>query len=75
MTTMAAPKRRPGRPPKPKHELSRKETVLALKGSEEFRAWLEGLAAHMRLPLSIVMEHALVVYAKQEGYDPEPPKR
>ncbi len=76
MQPMAPARKRPKRmePPAP-HDAGKKRSLLGIKGSEEFATWLDGLATHTRLPLSILVEHALIAYAKQVGYDPTPPER
>ena len=52
-----------------------RKTVLTIKGTDEWRAWLEGLGEHLRTPTSTVVDHALVRYAKEVGYIKEAPKR
>lgn len=52
-----------------------RKTVLTIKGTDEWRSWLEGLADHLRTPTSTVVDHALVDYARARGYDREAPKR
>lgn len=49
-------------------------TVIALKGSREWKKWLDGFAGHCRLGLADTMEQSLVYYAKERGYE-TPPKR
>lgn len=49
--------------------------ILSLRGVKPFAAWLKGLSDHARMPLSSVIEHALIDYAKSIGYDSEPPRR
>jgi hypothetical protein len=49
-------------------------TVLAIKGSAEWKSWLDGFSSHCRLGLSDTIEQSLVHYAEERGY-PEPPKR
>lgn len=70
-------KKKPG----PKPELGGPETwkkkplILNLRGSEEFKAWLQDLAAADRQSVSGVVERALVHYAKGIGFTKEAPER
>ena len=52
-----------------------RKTVLTIKGTDEWRVWLEGLGDFLRTPTSTVVDHALVKYAKEVGYTREAPKR
>ena len=52
----------------------RRETVIAIKGSAEWKSWLDEFSLHCRLGLSDTIEQSLVYYAEERGY-PEPPKR
>lgn len=52
-----------------------RRTVLTIKGTDEWRLWLEGLGEHLRTPTSTIVDHALVRYAKEMGYIAEAPKR
>jgi hypothetical protein len=53
----------------------RRRTVLTIKGSEEWKAWLERFAEFLRTPASTVVDHALVRYAKEAGFKDEAPMR
>jgi hypothetical protein len=64
-------RRRPGRP---KREGPARETVIALKGSTEWKAWLDGFAEHCRLGLADTVEQSLLWYAKERSFR-GPPKR
>jgi hypothetical protein len=64
-------RRRPGRP---KGKGPARETVVALKGSLEWKAWLDGFAGHCRLGLADTIEQSLLCYAQFRIYD-GPPKR
>jgi hypothetical protein len=69
---MAEPKgRKPGRP---RGAVPARETVVALKGSPEWKAWLDGFSSHCRLGLADTIEQSLVYYAQERGYR-RPPKR
>lgn len=61
----------PEAPPAP----VRRGTVLTIKGTEEWKGWLGGLSDHLRIPTSTIVDLALVKFAKENGYEPEAPKR
>lgn len=64
------------RPPKRKGPAPpTRNTVLTIKGTEEWKAWLNGLCDHVRIPASTIVDLALVRYAKEVGYTREAPKR
>jgi hypothetical protein len=52
-----------------------KKPIASFRGTEEFAAWFEGLANHVHLPASVLIEHALRQYAERQGYKPPAPKR
>jgi hypothetical protein len=51
-----------------------RETVVTLKGSPEWKAWLDGFAGHCRLGLAATIDQSLLSYARQRSYG-GPPKR
>jgi hypothetical protein len=51
-----------------------RETVVALKGSPEWKTWLDGFAVHCRLGLADTIEQSLMCYADARGFH-GPPKR
>jgi hypothetical protein len=69
---MVEPKR--GNPGRPKRSGPIRETVVAMKGSAEWKAWLDGFAGHCRLGLADTIEQSLLCYAKERDYG-VPPKR
>ena len=69
---MPIPKRR--KPGRPKGAGPLRETVVALRGSPEWKSWLDEFSGHCRLGLSDTIEQALIVYARERGYR-RPPKR
>jgi hypothetical protein len=69
---MSKPERR--RPGRPRRAAPRRETVVAIKGSMEWKSWLDGFSSHCRLGLSDTIEQSLVYYAEERGYS-DPPKR
>ena len=64
-------RRKPGRP---KREGPARETVVALKGSAEWKAWLDDFADHCRLGLADTVEQSLLFYAKERNFR-GPPNR
>jgi hypothetical protein len=52
-----------------------RRTVLTIKGTDEWKAWLDALADHLRTPASTIVDHSLVRYAKEVGFTKPPPKR
>jgi hypothetical protein len=48
--------------------------VVALKGSAEWKTWLDGFAVHCRLGLADTIEQSLIGYAKTREFG-GPPKR
>lgn len=52
-----------------------RRVIASFKGSDAFEAWMDRLMKHARLPVSTLLEHALIDYAKAHGFDEEPPER
>lgn len=52
-----------------------RRVVLQMKGTDEWKGWLERLASFLRTPTSTLVDHALVQYAKEKGFDEHPPQR
>lgn len=75
MPKMAEPKKRQPAGGRPKGPRAPRKVIVAFKGYEEFDDWLRGLANDQRLPVSVLIEHAVIAYAKQAGYKPEAPER
>lgn len=73
MLTMAEPKKRKPVRGRPKGEKAPRKIIVTFKGYEEFDMWLSRLAAFKRLPVSVLIEHAVIEYAeKHEFTDPAP---
>jgi hypothetical protein len=53
----------------------RKTIAVTIKGSPEWKDWIDGLARHCRLDVAKVIDLAVVQFAKGEGYNPEAPER
>ncbi len=69
---MVKPKRKSSGRPKGAEPV--RGTVVALKGSLEWKAWLDSFSGHCRLGLADTIEQSLVYYALERGYR-GPPKR
>jgi hypothetical protein len=72
VATMTEKKRR--KPGRPKGTGPVRETVISLKGTPEWKEWLDGFAEHCRLGIADTIEQSLIVYAKEREYG-TPPKR
>lgn len=71
--TKAAPARAKSTPvPDPTPQ--RQKNVLALKGTEEWKTWLDGFATRKGMPVTVLVDHALRELAKRDGYG-DPPSR
>jgi hypothetical protein len=75
VSTMAKKKVTKAKPTEPEPPLGPRRTVLTIKGTDEWREWLEGLSDFLRTPTSTIVDHALVRYAKEMGYQQPAPKR
>lgn len=52
-----------------------RKNVVSIRGTERWRTWLMGLAAHRRLKAADVIDQALIEYAERHGYnEPAPPR-
>lgn len=54
---------------------ARRPMALAIKGSAEWKAWLERGAKKCRLSVSTLVDLAVAEYLKAHGFDEEPPER
>lgn len=63
-----------GRPKKHADDSTRQKNLLTIRGSDEWKAWLDGLAAKQRVPVTVLIDLALTELAKVVEY-PEPPPR
>lgn len=55
-------------------QTARQKNVLAVRGTEQWKEWLDGFAASKGMPVTVLVDHALRELAKREGY-PAPPTR
>jgi hypothetical protein len=60
----------------PSPKKSKAQTIaVTLRGSKEWKAWLEALAKHARLDVAKVIDRAVIDFAKKEGFSDPPPDR
>lgn len=64
-------KPKPGPPVDP----DRKPMALQIRGSTEWKSWVDRLATFEALPLASLVERALRQYARGVNFTDEPPKR
>jgi hypothetical protein len=53
---------------------ARQKNVLALRGTDEWKEWLDGFATRKGMPVTVLVDHALRELAKRDGYQ-DPPSR
>jgi hypothetical protein len=53
----------------------RQPTAITIRGSKQWRAWLERGAEHCRTDTSKLMDIAVAHYLKAQGFDEPPPRR
>lgn len=74
--TMATPKApKTGKRGRPKVDRPSKRPGISLKGSEQWLEWIRGLADHMDMPATVVIDQALKAYARANDYKKEFPGR
>jgi hypothetical protein len=49
--------------------------AVTLRGSPDWKVWLEALARHTRLDVAKVIDRALIDFARKEGFDEDAPRR
>jgi hypothetical protein len=54
---------------------TRRSVAVVIKGSAEWKAWVEEGADHCRLSVSTLADLAIAAYVKAQGFKREPPKR
>jgi hypothetical protein len=74
VATMAKKKAAPKKP-EPEPEPGPRRAVFQMKGTDEWKGWLNRLAKHLRMPTSSIVDNALVEYAKARGFTEEAPER
>ncbi len=59
----------------PMEPTGRKPTALTVKGSEEWKEWIEEAASHCRISVSSLVDLAVTQYVKNQGFTKKPPER
>jgi hypothetical protein len=52
-----------------------RRVVLQMKGTDDWKGWLDRLSKFLRTPTSTIVDHALIRYAKEMGFKEEAPER
>ncbi len=75
--TVARPKKpRASEPPAPEPaKWEAKRLIFQMRGSDEFKAWLQALADYDATDATEVVERALAAYARTIGFTQPRPKR
>lgn len=60
---------------RPKGDRPQKKIIITFKGGPEFAEWVDRLASFRRVPVSVLIEHALVAHADSVGFDEPAPER
>ena len=53
----------------------RRMLAVTMKGSEEWKGWLEEAAKHCRISVSSLIDLSVTEYVKARGFKKEPPER
>lgn len=61
-------------PPPPAAADPRQKNILSLRGTEEWKVWLDDLAKLMGFPVTVTIDHALRELADSRGHR-KPPRR
>ena len=61
-------------PDPPKQPNVEKATLAVLKGGPDFQAWFHRLRDQTRLPAALLLDAALVEFARSKGFDQPPPR-
>jgi hypothetical protein len=60
---------------KPLADKGRKPMIVQLRGSEEFKGWVEKIADLDRSSIAVIVEKALIQFAKTIGCNDPAPRR
>ena len=56
-------------------DLPPREKVLMVKGTREWKAWLDRACVHCRMNSSVLADVAITEYVKAHGFEEPPPPR
>ena len=68
-------KRKAVPPPDVQPEKDNRVTVLNLKGTREYKQWLDELSEFSHMPTSTLFDVSIADWAKRQGFSKTPPKR
>jgi len=54
---------------------TRKPVAVTIKGSPDWREWIEEAAKHCRMSVSGLVDYAVTQFVKQQGFPRKPPER
>lgn len=63
------------KPKDPRDDWERKPLVLQVRGSPEWKAWLDRAAKFSRMSVSVFIDQAAARAAREAGFDEPPPER
>jgi hypothetical protein len=75
VATMARPKGKTGKPKTGNPSRKASYATVNLKGSDEWKAWVDELAIHCRTDIAKLIDRGLILVAKAEGFTKEAPPR
>jgi hypothetical protein len=61
--------------PKPTASPDQRPIVITYKGDLEYKRWLQRLAVHSRQSVAMVLDLALIDFAKKHGFTEPAPRR
>jgi len=61
--------------PAPRAKASRPDIAVTVRGTEQWKAWVEDLAEFCRMDVSKLVDTALVEIAKNRKFDKQAPRR
>ena len=67
--------KKPKRPKQRPAAAESRQITVTIRSGQEWKAWVDGLADHVRLDVAKVIDHALIDYANKHGYKPPAPRR
>jgi hypothetical protein len=73
MESLMARPRKPKAVKKPLDTVRRQ--IISIRGTEEWRDWLNRLSDHCRTDGAKLVDAALVAYAQSKGFNEPPPRR
>lgn len=75
LVTAMAKKRATSDNKKPVDTWTRKPMAIQMRGSDEWRAWVERGASHVGLKVPTLVDQAVRMYLREHGFTDAPPER